>query len=143
MSEVEMRGTDETSGSLFSYVDLEGRIPARHPLRKIRQVVNDALASLDAEFEALYIDFGRPSIPPERLIRASLVQILFSVRSERQLMEQMDYNLMFRWFVGLGIDDPVWGEGRPGLDPVDQVSPERAKPRAKGPRCSPKTETDF
>ena len=84
-----MRGTDETSRSLFSYVDLEDRIPARHPLRKIRQVVNDALASLDAEFEALYTDFGRPSIPPERLIRASLLQILFSVRSERQLMEQM------------------------------------------------------
>jgi transposase len=103
-----MRGTDETSGSLFSYVDLEERIPPRHPLRKIRQVVNDALASLDAEFEALYTDFGRPSIPPERLIRASLLQILFSVRSERQLMEQMNYNLMFRWFVGLGIDDPVW-----------------------------------
>src|SRR6056297_2821687 len=103
-----MRGTDETSRSLFSYVDLEERIPARHPLRKIRQVVNDALASLDADFEALYIDFGRPSIPPERLIRASLLQILFSIRSERQLMEQMDYNLMLRWFVGLGIDDPVW-----------------------------------
>lgn len=103
-----MRGTDETSGSLFSYVDLEERIPPRHPLRKIRQVVNDALASLDTEFEALYTDFGRPSIPPERLIRASLLQILFSLRSERQLMEQMDYNLMFRWFVGLGIDDPVW-----------------------------------
>ena len=103
-----MRGTDETSGSLFSYVDLEARIPVRHPLRKIRQVVNEALASLDGEFEALYTDFGRPSIPPERLIRASLIQILFSVRSERQLMEQMQYNLMFRWFVGLGIDDPVW-----------------------------------
>ena len=103
-----MRGTDKTSGLLFSYVDLEERIPPQHPLRKIRQVVNDALASLDAEFEALYTDFGRPSIPPERLIRASLLQILFSVRSERQLMEQMDYNLMFRWFVGLGIDDPVW-----------------------------------
>jgi transposase len=103
-----MRGADETSGSLFSYVDLEERIPPKHPLRKIRQVVNDALASLDAEFELLYTDFGRPSIPPERLIRASLLQILFSVRSERQLMEQMDYNLMFRWFVGLGIDDPVW-----------------------------------
>jgi len=103
-----MRGTDETSGSLFSYVDLEERIPARHPLRKIRQVVNDALASLDAEFAPLYVDFGRPSIAPERLIRASLIQILFSVRSERQLMEQMQYNLMFRWFVGLGIDDPVW-----------------------------------
>ena len=103
-----MRGADEVSGVLFSYVDLEARIPARHPLHKIRQVVNDALASLDAEFEALYTDFGRPSIPPERLIRASLLQILFSIRSERQLMEQMDYNLMFRWFVGLGIDDPVW-----------------------------------
>ena len=103
-----MRGTDEKSGSLFSYVDLEDRIPVKHPLRKIRRVVNDALASLDAEFEALYVDFGRPSIAPERLIRASLIQILFSVRSERQLMEQMEYNLMFRWFVGLGIDDPVW-----------------------------------
>ena len=103
-----MRGADETSGSLFSYVDIEARIPARHPLRLIRRVVNDALASLDAEFEALYAPEGRPSIPPERLIRASLLQILFSVRSERQLMEQMDYNLMFRWFVGLGIDDAVW-----------------------------------
>lgn len=103
-----MRGTDEASGSLFSYVDLEARIPARHPLRKIRQVVNEALASLDADFEALYTDFGRPSIAPERLIRASLIQILFSLRSERQLMEQMQYNLLFRWFVGLGIDDSVW-----------------------------------
>ena len=107
-----MRGTDKASGSLFSYVDLEARVPARHPLRKIRQVVNDALASLDAEFAALYTDFGRPSIAPERLIRASLLQILFSLRSERQLMEQMQYNLMFRWFVGLVIDDQVWGEGR-------------------------------
>ena len=102
-----MRGTDETSGSLFSYVDLEDRIPARHPIRKIRQVVNDALASRDEDFDHLYVDFGRPSIAPERLIRASLLQILFSIRSERQLMEQMQYNLLFRWFVGLGIDDPV------------------------------------
>jgi transposase len=105
---VAMRGTDEASGTLFSYVDLEERVPAGHPLRKIRQIVNDALASLDTEFEALYTDFGRPSIAPERLIRASLLQILFPIRSERQLMEQMDYNLLFRWFVGLGIDDPVW-----------------------------------
>lgn len=103
-----MRGTDETSGSLFSYVDLEDRIPAKHPLRKICQVVNDALFSLDPEFDRLYSVEGRPSIAPERLIRASLIQILFSVRSERQLMEQMEYNLLFRWFVGLGIDDPVW-----------------------------------
>ena len=103
-----MRGTDETTGSLFSYVDLEERIPVRHPLRKVRQIVNDALASLDAEFDRLYAAEGRPSIAPERLLRASLIQILFSVRSERQLMEQMQYNLLFRWFVGLGIDDPVW-----------------------------------
>lgn len=103
-----MRGTDEASGSLFSYVDLEERIPARHPLRKIRQIVNDALASLDAELDRLYSAEGRPSIASERLIRASLIQILFSIRSERQLMEQMRYNLLFRWFVGLGIDDPVW-----------------------------------
>ncbi|NIY99973.1 transposase, partial [Salipiger sp. HF18] len=103
-----MRGADETSGSLFSYVDLEARIPARHPLRKIRQVVNDALDSLDGDFDVLYADFGRPSIAPERLIRASLLQILYSVRSERQLMEQLDYNLLFRWFVGLGIDDAIW-----------------------------------
>ncbi len=103
-----MRGTDEAAGSLFSYVDLEERVPERHPLRLIRRIVNDALASLDAEFDALYTDFGRPSIAPERLIRAGLLQILFSIRSERQLMEQMDYNLLFRWFVGLGVDDPVW-----------------------------------
>ena len=82
------------SGSLFSYVDLEDRVPAAHPLRKIRQIVNDALASLDGEFGQLYSDEGRPSIAPERLLRASLIQILFSVRSERQLMEQMQYNLM-------------------------------------------------
>lgn len=103
-----MRGTDEASGSLFGHVDLEARLPVRHPLRNIRQVVNGALASLDSEFEALYTNFGRPSIPPERLIRASLIQILFSVRSERQVMEQMQYNLLLRWFVGLGIDVPVW-----------------------------------
>lgn len=103
-----MRGSDETTGSLFSYVDLEGRIPRSHPLRTIRMVVNDALESLDGDFEGLYANEGRPSIAPERLVRASLLQILFSIRSERQLMEQMDYNLLFRWFVGLGIDDPVW-----------------------------------
>ena len=103
-----MRGTDEVTGSLFSYVDLEERIPARHPLRKVRRIVNDALVSLDAEFDLLYAAEGRPSIAPERLLRASLIPILFSVRSERQLMEQMQYSLLFRWFVGLGIDDPVW-----------------------------------
>jgi len=105
---VAMRGTDEAAGSLFSHVDLEERVPARHPLRLIRRIVNDALTSLDTEFDALYTLFDRPSIAPERLIRASLLQILFSIRSERPLMEQMDYNLLFRWFVGLGIDDRVW-----------------------------------
>ncbi len=103
-----MRGSDTRSGELFSYVDLEQRVPAKHPLRKIRQLVNDVLASLDPEFAKLYSAFGRESIPPERLLRALLLQALFTIRSERQLMEQLDYNLLFRWFVGLGIDDAVW-----------------------------------
>lgn len=102
-----MRGADAASGSLFSYVDLEERVPVGHSLRKTRQFVNDALMRLDAELNALYSDFGWPSIVPERLIGASLLQILFSIRSERQLMEQMDYNLLFRLFVGLGIDEAV------------------------------------
>jgi len=105
---VVMLETDDKGGSLFSYVDLEARIPAKHPLRKTRRVVNDALVSIDAEFDRLYATEGRLSIAPARLIRASLIQILFSIRSERQLMEQMQYNLLFRWFVGLGIDDAVW-----------------------------------
>lgn len=103
-----MRGSDQQTGSLFSYVNLEERIPPRHPLRKIKRVVDAALITLDADFERLYAGEGRPSIAPERLLRASLVQILFSIRSERQLMEQLQYNLLFRWFVGLSIDEPVW-----------------------------------
>ncbi len=103
-----MRGSDQRSGALFSYVDLEERVPLRHPLRVIREIVNDALISLDGEFEQLYGSTGRASIAPERLLRASLLQAFYSVRSERQLMEQIDYNLLFRWFVGLGIDDAVW-----------------------------------
>ncbi len=103
-----MRGSDERTGSLFSFVDLEDRVPARHTLRKIRQIVNDALATLYGEFSTLYASEGRPSIAPEKLLRASLLQAFYSIRSERQLMEQLDYNLLFRWFVGLGIDDPVW-----------------------------------
>jgi transposase len=105
---VKMRGSDERNESLFSYVSLEARVPARHPLRLIREIVNAALSRLDGAFAGLYAAEGRPSIAPERLLRAALIQILFSVRSERQLMEQMQYNLLFRWFVGLGIDDPVW-----------------------------------
>ena len=103
-----MRGQDGQTGSMFSYVDLEERVPLSHPLRKIREFVNAALVALDAAFAELYSADGRPSIAPERLLRAALIQILFSIRSERQLMEQMQYNLLFRWFVGLGIDDPVW-----------------------------------
>ena len=103
-----MRGQDGQTGSMFSYADLEERVPSGHPLRKIREFVNAALATLDAAFAELYCADGRPSIAPERLLRAALIQILFSIRSERQLMEQMQYNLLFRWFVGLGIDDPVW-----------------------------------
>lgn len=103
-----MRGSDEVKGSLCSDVDLEVRIPARHPLRKTSAVVNDAWRSLDGAFDQLHAGKGRPSIAPERLIRASLLQILYSLRSERLLVEQRDYSLLFRWFVGLNIDDAVW-----------------------------------
>jgi transposase len=103
-----MRGTDQRTGSLFSYVDIEARVPAGHPLRRIRELVNQALARMDRKFAGLYSDEGRPSIAPERLLRASLLQLLYTIRSERQLMERMDFDLLFRWFVGLGIDDPVW-----------------------------------
>jgi transposase len=103
-----MRGAEEQAGSLFSYVDLEARVPRGHPLRAIRAIVDEALAALSADFDALYAPIGRPSIPPEQLLRALLLQAFYTVRSERQLMEQLDYNLLFRWFVGLGVDDAVW-----------------------------------
>jgi transposase len=106
--EAAMRGSDAVTGALFSYVDLEDRVSANHPLRVIRAVVNEVLVALDAEFSAMYSAFGRPSIAPEKLLRGSLIQAFYTIRSERQLMEQLDYNLLFRWFVGLGIDDPVW-----------------------------------
>ena len=103
-----MRGDDQIYGSLFSYIDLEERVETEHPLRPIREIVNTALAALSREFEALYSGLGRPSIPPEKLLRAMLLQAFYSVRSERQLMERIKFDLLFRWFVGLGIDDPVW-----------------------------------
>jgi len=103
-----MRGEDRQSAGLFSYVRLEERVPADHPLRAIRALVNAALGDLSAEIAALYAATGRPSIPPERLLRALLLQAFYTVRSERLLMEQLDYNLLFRWFVGLEMDDPVW-----------------------------------
>lgn len=103
-----MRGNDSKSGALFSYVDLEGRVPTLHPLRLIGGIVNDVLAELSSEFSAMYSHTGRPSIAPEKLIRALLLQAFYSIRSERQLMEQLNFNLLYRWFVGLGIDDAVW-----------------------------------
>src|SRR5215472_13879541 len=103
-----MRGSDEQSGSLFSYVDLEARVRRDHPLRKIREIVNGALCDLSKAFAGLYTDFGRPSIAPERLLRAMLLQAFYGIRSERQLMERLEFDLLFRWFVGLGVDDPVW-----------------------------------
>jgi transposase len=93
---------------MFSYVSPESRIPKDHPLRPIREMVDDALKELSADFDALYSHTGRPSIPPEKLIRALLLQVFYSIRSERLLMEQLEYNLLFRWFVGLNTDDPVW-----------------------------------
>jgi transposase len=103
-----MRGADHQQGGMFSYVSLEDRVPKSHPLRRMRAMVDTALAELSPEFEALYSKVGRPSIPPEKLLRALLLQVLFTIRSERMLMEQLDYNLLFRWFVGLGMDDAVW-----------------------------------
>ena len=103
-----MRGRDDRNEGLFSYVRLEERVPADHPLRAIRRLADEALAGLNDRLEALYCGMGRPSIPPEMLLRATLLQAFFSVRSERQLMEQIDYNLLFRWFVGLPMDASVW-----------------------------------
>ncbi|SDH95636.1 IS5 family transposase [Roseospirillum parvum] len=103
-----MRGTDKRSGDLFSYVDLEKRVRQGHPLRPIREMANTALAVLSADFAALYSGMGRPSIAPEMLLRAMLLQAFYSIRSERQLMERLEFDLLFRWFVGLGVDDPAW-----------------------------------
>ena len=103
-----MRGSDKRSGKLFSYVDLEQRIRKDHPLRVIRSLTDAALEALSAEFAALYSGTGRPSIPPEKLLRAMLLQAFYSIRSERQLMERLEFDLLFKWFVGLGVDDGVW-----------------------------------
>ena len=103
-----MRGADHHNERLFSYVRPDSRVPADHPLRAIRKITDAALAQLSDRFDAIYAATGRPSIPPEKLLRALLLQAFYSVRSERQLMEQMNYNLLFRWFVGLSVDEPVW-----------------------------------
>jgi len=103
-----MRGGDEQTEGLFSYVSCEARVPANHPLRPIRAICDEALEVLSSEFEKLYSKIGRPSIPPEKLLRSLLLQAFYSIRSERQLMEQLTYNLLFRWFVGLSMDAPIW-----------------------------------
>jgi transposase len=103
-----MCGPDRRAEGLFSYVSCEGRVPQGHPLRSILPVADAVLAALSADFQQLHAPNGPPSIPPEKLLRALLLQAFYLVRSERQLMEQLDYNLLFRWFVGLGVDDPVW-----------------------------------
>lgn len=103
-----MRGGDDRTEGLFSYVSCEARVPAGHPLRPIRAISDEALEVLSPEFEGLYSRIGRPSIPPEKLLRALLLQAFYTIRSERQLMEQLDYNLLFRWFVGLSMDAPIW-----------------------------------
>ena len=103
-----MRGTDQRSGELFSYVGLEQRVRTDHPLRAIRSIVNEALEALSSEFAASYSGIGRPSMPPEMFLRAMLLQAFYSVRSERQPMERLDFDLLSRWFVGLGADEPAW-----------------------------------
>jgi transposase len=103
-----MRGGDQQQSGMFSYVSLEERIPRDHPLRPIREAVDGIFRAMNQDFDSLYAKTGRPSIPPERLLRALLLQIFYSIRSERMLMEQMEYNLLFRWFVGMEMDEPVW-----------------------------------
>jgi transposase len=103
-----MRGDDRQPDAMFSYVSAEQRVPQDHPLRTIRGLVDDVLRDMSREFDGLYARVGRPSIPPERLLRAQLLQIFYSIRSERLLMEQLDYNLLFRWFVGMDMDEPIW-----------------------------------
>ena len=103
-----MRGADQQQSGMFSYISAERRVPEDHPLRAIRAMVDAALRNMGPQFDAMYAKLGRPSIAPEKLLRALLLQVLYTVRSERMLMEQLNYNLLFRWFVGMNIDDAVW-----------------------------------
>jgi transposase len=128
-----MRGDDRQPDAMFTYVSAEQRVPADHPLRAIRALVDEVLRDMSREFDGLYARVGRPSIPPERLLRAQLLQIFYSIRSERLLMEQLDDNLLFRWFVGMAMDDPIWAadgvqqESRPLAESGDR--PEFLPPR--------------
>ena len=127
-----MRGEQRRSEGLFSYIRLEERIAPDHPLRAILALVNEVLAALSGRFEELYSDTGRPSIAPEYLLRATLLQAFFTIRSERQLMEQIDYNLLFRWFVGLSIDDAVWD-----ASVFRRTGTGCWRPRSRGSFCPP------
>ena len=132
-----MRGSDEGTGALFSYVDVESRIRRDHPLRQIRAIANAALSALDRDFEELYPRrLGRPSIPPERLLRAMLLQAFYGIRSERQLMERIEFDLLFRWFVGLGIDEAVWDHSSFSTNPDRLLWPKRpSKMHARDYSC--------
>src|SRR5207253_8726644 len=103
-----MRGTDQQQSHVFSYISPEQRVPRDHPLRPIRTMVDEILKQLSPQFNKMYAKVGRPSIPPEQLLRAQLLQMLYSIRSERLLMEEIDYSMLFRWFIGLNLDDEVW-----------------------------------
>ena len=103
-----MRGTDHQQADMYSYLSPEARVRADHPLRAIRAMADQALANMSSRFDATYAKTGRPSIPPEKLLRAQLIQMLYSVRSERLLMEEIDYSMLFRWFIGMNMDEPVW-----------------------------------
>ena len=103
-----MRGTDHQQADMYSYLSPEMRVRADHPLRAIRAMADQALANMSERFDGMYAKTGRPSIPPEKLLRAQLIQMLYSVRSERLLMEEVDYSMLFRWFVGMNLDEPVW-----------------------------------
>ena len=127
-----MRGADEQPGSMFSYVSLEERVPKDHPLRAVRQITDRALERLSPRFDALYVHFGRPSVAPEKLLRALLLQALYTIRSERQLMEQLDYNLLFRWFVGLSSTRPC-GRRRPLQRTATGCSPATSRPLSSTP----------
>ena len=131
-----MRGNDSKQQPVFSYVSLEERVPGDHRLRVIHLVVDHILEGMSARFDTLYAAAGRPSVPPERLLRALLLQIFFSVRSERMLMQQLDYNLLFRWFAGLEIDEPVWNHAVFSKNRERLLNEEPA--RDFWPVCSPK-----
>jgi len=103
-----MRGTDHQQADMYSYLSPEARVRADHPLRAIRSMADQALANLSSRFDAMYAKTGRPSIPPEKLLRAQLIQMLYSIRSERLLIEEIDYSTLFRWFIGMNLDEPVW-----------------------------------